>query len=208
MEIVAVIALISILIVGLSSTFSDRSTIQKYQWEECFTQIDWEVQNFIQSALFGKSLTPTVFPDYYVISLNKTADTIDFKYRMLDGSSGSFKKVNLSNFCSGKWIWFYLTGSFFSQWLQEIIINKWLRQLKPWELSVFSFSWTSTDVFTWDIYLNMCGKDQAWTSCPKEFAKRSIDRRVHWIFAQKCLLYTQYNWIICSRREGETHPDL
>ena len=86
-ELVLVMTMISLLIVGLMSFFSDRTTRQKYQAEICFNQLSQQIDNFVNAALMGKKLTisfsPTKeeFPDYYEISPDTVENAILFNYR-------------------------------------------------------------------------------------------------------------------------------
>ncbi|MBO4204070.1 hypothetical protein J5893_04595 [bacterium] len=47
---------IGLLVMGMVSFLSDRSTRQKYQAEICFNQLSQQLDNFVNAALMGKKL--------------------------------------------------------------------------------------------------------------------------------------------------------
>lgn len=210
MEIVIVLGVVSILILALANTFSDRSTLQKYQAEACFNQIDGQMRNFTNAAMMGKKLQinrwngvwMSVFPDYYIINFDTWNETINFRWGMIDGDSGDYISANLATQCPQKSVKLSMTGAILSQWIKNIVMTKWFREIKPWELSVFYFSWSNA--FTGEVKFNMC-TTAVWTDCPKEFARWIIDKRVQGIFAQKCLYYTD-DVNTCQRRQGYLQP--
>lgn len=55
-ELVLVLMTIGLLVMGMVSFLSDRSTRQKYQAEICFNQLSQQLDNFVNAALMGKKL--------------------------------------------------------------------------------------------------------------------------------------------------------
>lgn len=198
-ELVLVLMTIGLLVMGMVSFLSDRSTKQKYQAEICFNQLSQQLDNFVNAALMGKKLQTAwygeEYPNYYEITLSGE-NLIELNYRTW-GASVKYMEIFLTGNCNQKGLYLSMTGATFS----GVVMNKWFRLLKPGENSAFSLSWT-TFPFTWEVQFRICAENGGENPCFRDVGRRYIDARVQTIFIQKCQFYLETDTEKCAQREG------
>ena len=196
------------------------------QAETCLNEMNVNLKHFTNAAMTNRKLiissTGSVFPDHYLIRfepatfsplwVNISSGKIILEYGILTKTwvdIFDYQTINL-NSCKKENIRFDFASGTVAQGIipGTLRMNKGFRQLKPDELSTFSYqsSGSNTPIFVAEIQVNACLSDEACCldgTCAKEFFKRTIDSRAQGIFTTKCKFYSQADPFKCETREDE-----
>lgn len=140
-ELIIVMAMMSLLVAGIIPFLSNRTTRQRYQGENCFYQVSQQLDSFVNAALMGKKLRISslplreVYPAYYEIALHPRQNAISFNYRT--GTNWvEYARINFTGACNQPGMYLEMTGVNFT----HLVMNKGFRRIKPGERSAFYIS--------------------------------------------------------------------
>jgi len=185
LELIMVIAIISILMLVIRSAFQNRDRDILYA-ESCVNKVYWDVNNFVYSAMTSRGLYiswNTIYPDEYNIDMNISTNNILLRYK-----TQTWTWVYINNILSGDLLkTSYCSNSNYKITLSwsnlSVKINK--SSLQDQNLPIFTLSWW-TSLFTWQVKLLLC---YIGTNC-KELAAIVMDLRTQKAEKKKCLTLT------------------
>lgn len=190
-EILLVVLIIGLLFVALWRFFVPNNKNRIYG-EICLNTIYWEIRNYINKAVTGKSIASWwvwIYPEEYIIIFDQTWYTIDFQYTYYTGTiiaTGTYKKIYLTwtqktiKECENKWYYIAFTGN-----VTQIRITKNLKE-KIRQPS-FSFLWTTNWSTGWIFFSLVENKGLN----RRHFYTIIVDPRIQNVFSRKCLWLPQ-----------------
>lgn len=230
LELVLVIAIIWMLLTGTTIyLWWQWERAKRIEWQWCTQNINWEISNFLFSALTSKKIEinkKTYDPNYYYIYLasreieNKECNTKsewycsdlkfgysdweDYDYKSEIEYISEYKTINSKKTCKN-----ISQGNkiFFSrEWDNEkiIAINKWFSPNKNNIIenvfNIFKIEEKNTTATTATIISYFCTSSAC--NQKKEIAKFDIDSRSQTITLKKCKFYNSDDSTKCKERES------
>lgn len=200
LELIMVIGIIFILIVTFRNVFQNTNKDYLYA-ETCVNKIHWDMNNFLYSAMTSRglyistgSITGTIFPQQYVVSIIPENNEIKLSYKTQDNTTWIYIQYDLSSeilekhYCKTN---NYTTSMSWDNF--DIVINK--ASLQDQTLPTFTIN-DGSEIFTQSTKINICHK---WGTC-KEIANFITDIRTQNIQKKRCVLINT-EWIDCLKRD-------
>lgn len=190
-EVIMVLAIVSILMLTLKSFFQIKNK-EQYYGQVCTTTLYGQVSNFVYQWITSKLIktgSTTIVPVTYYITFDSVVNSIVLSYLSESGTTWIVKSFYFSGndlksyYCQSSSYTIFLT------WINKlsIEIDKWLQE-KNTNLDVFRIKDQSQNQYiTWKVSFILCDKQNILCKPLSEFI---IDKRIHNIINKSCLTWS------------------